>query len=173
MRHHALGRTGTTGRDDGHLHSRPTLAPGRRCAARMSDFARPIACRSSPRPPAKVAAVYADPREKAETELKEEGWHFPGAYDMSLPQMRELGLYISDPRSPRETDRPFAEPATFAINPDGNVQVVDISNAPFSRPDLAALLSGSKFVQEKQYPVRGTKAWRHDMPGARGSKSIA
>ncbi len=105
----------------------------------------------------KVAAVSADPREKAETEAKEEGWRFPVAYDMSLEQMRELGLYISDPRSPQETDRPFAEPAIFAINPDGNVQVVDISNAPFSRPDLASLLSGLKFVQEKQYPVRGTK----------------
>ena len=106
----------------------------------------------------KVAAVSADPREKAETEVKEEGWRFSVAYDMSLEQMRELGLYISDPRSPQETDRPFAEPAIFAINPDGNVQVVDISNAPFSRPDLASLLSGLKFIQQKQYPVRGTKA---------------
>jgi len=106
----------------------------------------------------KVAAVSADPREKAESEAKEEGWRFPVAYDMSLEQMRELGLYISDPRSPQETDRPFAEPATFAISPDGKVQVVDVSNAPFSRPDLASLLSGLKFVQEKQYPVRGTKA---------------
>jgi len=106
----------------------------------------------------KVAAVSADPREKAESEAKEEGWRFPVAYDMSLEQMRELGLYISDPRSPQETDRPFAEPATFAINPDGKVQVVDVSNAPFSRPDLASLLSGLKFVQEKQYPVRGSKA---------------
>ena len=105
-----------------------------------------------------VSVVSADPREKAETEGKEEGWRFPVAYDMSLDQMRELGLYISEPRSPQETDRPFAEPAVFAINPDGNVQVLDISNAPFSRPDLASLLSGLKFVQEKRYPVRGTKA---------------
>ena len=105
----------------------------------------------------KVTAVSADPREKAETEVKEEGWRFPVAYGMSLEQMRELGLYISDPRSPQETDRPFVEPAIFAVNPDGNVQVVDISNAPFSRPDLASLLSGLKFVQEKQYPIRGTR----------------
>ncbi len=104
----------------------------------------------------KVAAISADSREKAEPEVKEEGWRFPVAYDMSLGQMRELGIYISNPRSTQETDRPFAEPAIFVINPDGNVQVVDISNAPFSRPDLASLLSGLKFVQEKQYPVRGT-----------------
>lgn len=106
----------------------------------------------------KVGAVSADPREKAEAEVKEEGWRFPVAYDMSLEQMRQLGLYISDPRSPQETDRPFAEPAVFAVNPDGKVHVVDISNAPFSRPDLASLLSGLKFIQEKDYPIRGTKA---------------
>lgn len=105
-----------------------------------------------------VVAVSADPREKAETETEEEGWRFPVAYDLSLEQMRELGLYISEPRSPQETDRPFAEPATFAINPDGRVQVIEISNAPFARPDLAVLLSGLKFIQENQYPVRGTKA---------------
>ena len=103
----------------------------------------------------KVAAVSADPREKAETEVKEEGWRFPVAYDMSLPQTRELGLYISDAGSPQETDRPFAEPAAFAINPDGNEQVVDISNAPFSRPDLASLLSGLKFIRGKALPSPG------------------
>jgi len=94
----------------------------------------------------------------AETELKEEGWRLPLTCDMSRKQMRELGFCIFDPRSPQKTDRPFAQPATFAINPDGNVQAIDISNAPFARPDLAALLSGLKFIQEKQYPVRGTKA---------------
>lgn len=105
----------------------------------------------------KVAAVSADPREKAETQAQEEGWRLPVAYDMKIDQMRELGLYISDPRSPQETDRPFAEPAVFVVNPAGNVQVVDVSNAPFARPDLASLLSGLQFIQEKQYPIRGTK----------------
>ncbi len=65
-------------------------------------------------------------------------------------------LYTSEPRSPQETDRPFAEPGLFAINPEGKVQIIDISNAPFSRPDLAGILQGLKFVQEKQYPIRGT-----------------
>ena len=55
----------------------------------------------------RVGVVSADPRERAETEVKEEGWRFPVAYDMSLDQMRELGLYISDPRSPQKTDRPL------------------------------------------------------------------
>jgi len=72
--------------------------------------------------------------------------------------MRALGLYISAPRSPQETDRPFPEPALFVVNPQGNIQIIDISNAPFARPDLNGVLKGLKFIQEKQYPIRGTLA---------------
>ncbi len=104
----------------------------------------------------RLAVVSADPREKAEAQVAEGGLKLRVAYDMTREQMRRLGLYVSEPRSPQETDRPFAEPAVFAINPDGRVQVVDVSNAPFSRPDLASLLSGLKFIREKDYPVRGT-----------------
>ena len=103
----------------------------------------------------KVAVVSADPREKAESEAAEEHWRFPVAYGMTVPQMRDLGLYISEPRSAQETDRPFAEPAVFAINPEGKLQVVDVSNAPFARPDLGSLLAGLRFIQEKNYPIRG------------------
>jgi peroxiredoxin len=103
-----------------------------------------------------VMAVSADPREKAEADVAEQGWRFPVGYGLTKEQMRQLGLYISEPRSPQETDRPFAEPGLFAINPDGNIQIVDISNAPFSRPDISGILQGLKFVQEKQYPIRGT-----------------
>ncbi len=69
--------------------------------------------------------------------------------------MRELGLYVSDPRSPQETDRPFAEPGLFVINTAGLVQIVDISNAPFARPELKSLLQGIRFVMAKDYPIRG------------------
>lgn len=103
-----------------------------------------------------VMAVSADPKEKAEADVAEHGWRFPVGYGLTIDQMRQLGLYISEPRSPQETDRPFSEPGLFAINPEGKVQIVDISNAPFSRPDLAGVLNGLKFVQARQYPVRGT-----------------
>ncbi|MPZ37564.1 MAG: redoxin family protein [Rhizobiales bacterium] len=105
-----------------------------------------------------VIAASADPSEKAETEAAEEGWRFPIGYGLTLEQMRTLGLYISDPRSPQETDRPFAEPGLFVVNADGKVQVVDISNAPYARPDLAGLLSGIKNTREKNNPIRGTKS---------------
>jgi peroxiredoxin len=105
-----------------------------------------------------VAAVSADPKEKAEADQAEQGWRFPVGYGLVVEQMRLLGLYISDPRSPQETDRPFAEPGLFLVNPHGNVQIIDISNAPFARPDLQMILNGAKTIIEKSYPVRGTHA---------------
>lgn len=105
-----------------------------------------------------VIAVSADPREKAETEANEEKWRFSVGYDLSVDQMRALGLYISEPRSPQETDRPFPEPALFITNPEGKLQIVDVSNAPFARPELNSVLSGLKFIQERKYPIRGTLA---------------
>ncbi len=105
-----------------------------------------------------VAAVSADPKEKAETDVAEQGWRFPIGYGLTIEQMRTLGLYISNPRSTQETDRPFAEPGLYLINPQGNAQIIDVSNAPFARPDLQMILNGVKTIIEKNYPVRGTHA---------------
>jgi peroxiredoxin len=105
-----------------------------------------------------VLAASADPKEKAEADVAGEGWRFPVGYGLSMEQMRALGLYVSEPRSPQETDRPFAEPGLFVINPEGRVQITDISNAPFARPDLAGILNGIKLIQERNYPIRGTLA---------------
>lgn len=102
-----------------------------------------------------VSALSADPLDRARSEVEEEGWTLPVLAGLTGEQMRELGVYISSPRSPEETDRDFAEPAAFVINPAGDVQVVDISNAPFARPDLEGLLAGIRFVKSKDYPVRG------------------
>ena len=41
------------------------------------------------------------------------------------------------------------------INANGLLQVVDISNAPFARPDLAGLAKGLTFIRDKDYPIRG------------------
>jgi peroxiredoxin len=103
-----------------------------------------------------VTVASGDPKEKAEAEIVEEGWQFPVGYGLTPEQMRTLGLYISNPRSPEETDRQFPEPGLFVVNPDGKVQIVDISNAPWSRPDLTNILNGVKTIQERNYPIRGT-----------------
>jgi peroxiredoxin len=103
-----------------------------------------------------VVTVSGDPIEKAQAMIDETKVKFPVGWGLTVDQMNTLGLYVSDPRSPQETDRPFAEPGLFVVNAEGNIQLVDISNAPFARPDLQSLLGGLKFVRGNDYPVRGT-----------------
>ena len=107
-----------------------------------------------------VGAVSADPETKASDQIALGQPSYPVGYDLSLDQMHDLGLYVSDPRSAEETDQPFAEPGIFVVNADGQVQVTDISNAPFARPDLKTLLGGLRFIRnpENNYPIRGTRA---------------
>lgn len=105
-----------------------------------------------------VIAVSADPLDKAVADVAEFGWRFPVGVALSRDQMSTLGVYVSEPRSPQETDRPFPEPGVFVVNASNRLQIVDISNAPFARPDLAALLSGIRLVMERNYPIRGTLA---------------
>lgn len=100
-------------------------------------------------------ALSADPLERAQSETEEEGWIVPVLCGLSEAEMRTLGLYVSSPRTPDETDRNFSEPALFVVNPAGRVQIIDVSNAPFARPDPKSLLDGIRFVQAKGYPVRG------------------
>lgn len=106
-----------------------------------------------------IVVVSADTEEKATLQAKEKlGLEFKVGYDLSIEQMQKLGVYISHPRSPQETDRPFAEPGLFIVNEDFNLHVVDISNNPFVRPELDALLSGVNWIRnpENNYPIRGT-----------------
>ncbi|BDA49815.1 hypothetical protein COCOBI_14-4350 [Coccomyxa sp. Obi] len=110
-----------------------------------------------------VIAVSGDGRERAEaflealkatTETKEVT--FKIAYGLPLEEMLAWGLYVSEPRNIRETDQPFPEPALFLLNPDGEVIIIDYSNSPFARLDLRILVEGIRYIQENDYPVRGT-----------------
>ncbi len=105
----------------------------------------------------KLWAVSADPIERATEEATAEDWSINVLAGLSEDDMRTLGLFISSPRSPDETDRNFSEPAMFLIRPDGVVHSVDIASAPFYRPELDTLLQGIKFIQENNYPVRGVE----------------
>ena len=77
-------------------------------------------------------------------------------YSLSIKQMKKLGLYISNPSSPEETDRPFPEPGMFAVNAEGKTHLIDISNTPFNRSDLDELLETVDCIKENDYPIRGT-----------------
>ncbi len=103
-----------------------------------------------------VAAVSADTAEKAADDIAEYGWSFPVGCGLDEPTMHSLGLYVSDPLTPTETDRRFAEPAVFCLRPGGAVQIAAISNGPSARPDLEQLLDGMIFTIENDKPARGT-----------------
>lgn len=107
-----------------------------------------------------IVAVSADTQARAEEQIALITPKFDVGYGLSLMQMQQLGLYISDPRSEAESDRPFAEPGLFVVNDKGLVQILDISNAPFARPDFKTLLGGINFVRnpDNNYPIRGMHA---------------
>lgn len=109
-----------------------------------------------------VAAVSGDSSDQlARHREKLEVSSFPLFHSLSVEQMQQLGVYISDPRSPKETDHPFAEPALFIINEDGLLQVVDVSNNPFVRPELETLVRGLRWIRDpdNNYPIRGARPY--------------
>lgn len=103
-----------------------------------------------------VVVVSGDTQEKALADRAEFGWTFDLCYGLTVPQMRQLGMYVSEPLSEAETTDLFAEPGAFAIRPDGTLMLVDISNGPAARPDLDELLDGMTFNIKNNRPVRGT-----------------
>lgn len=103
-----------------------------------------------------IAVVSADTAEKAQADQDEFGWKFDIGYGLQEVQMATLGVYVSEPLTPSETDRRFAEPGTFVIRPDGSLVLIAISNGPSARPELAELLDGMIFTKENDRPPRGT-----------------
>ena len=104
-----------------------------------------------------ILFVSGDNAEKAKNFADEVGLNRPVAYDLSVAQMRQLGLYISEPR-PTETDRPFPEPGLFVVNEKGQAHIVDISNAPFVRPEPELIIRGITHIKRNDYPIRGMLA---------------
>ncbi|PMM03084.1 redoxin domain-containing protein [Vibrio breoganii] len=105
-----------------------------------------------------ILAVSGDAKHQLESHLEQLDISFPIAYGLTEEQMKQLGLYISLPRSEKETDHNFAEPGLFVVNEHGDLHVVDISNNPFVRPKLGALTRGLSWIKDpnNHYPIRGT-----------------
>lgn len=105
-----------------------------------------------------IVAVSADSVEQLQQHIESDlsDVSLPLYCDIQLQDMKRLGLYLSEPVNDSETDHTFAEPALFVIRPDSKVQLVDIANGPFIRPNISLLLKGLKFIRENDYPVRGT-----------------
>jgi len=105
-----------------------------------------------------VVAISADTEERALEQIPPLNLNYDVGYGLSIEEMQSLGLYISSPRSDLESDRPFAEPAAFVVNHEGEAQVICVSNIAFTRPELKELLRGLKYIRTpgKNYPTRGT-----------------
>ncbi|NIY82418.1 peroxiredoxin family protein [Vibrio hepatarius] len=105
-----------------------------------------------------VLAVSADSKQQLQKHVTQLDVSFPIAYGLSEQQMKELGLYISVPRSEQETDHNFSEPSLFVVNENGDLHVVDLANNPFIRPELGALTRGLAWIRDpnNHYPIRGT-----------------
>ena len=100
-------------------------------------------------------ALSTDPQERAEQAKKD--WNIgrlPLAYDLSIGQARNWGLYISS--SIREAEPAlFAEPGLFLIRPDRTLYAAWVQTTPFTRPSLDDLLSGIAYAVKHGYPARG------------------
>ena len=104
-----------------------------------------------------LIAISADTKSQLAGFMEKLEVSFPICHGLTIGQMQERGLYRSIPRSEKETDHPFPEPGVFVINEKGQVQIADISNNPFVRPELEALVSGIAWIKdpENNYPIRG------------------
>ncbi|WP_166422722.1 redoxin domain-containing protein [Paraglaciecola sp. 20A4] len=105
-----------------------------------------------------IVAVSADTVEQLNRKLDDVAAEYPVYAGLSMDYMKQLGLFVSDPRSDAETDHPFPEPGLFIINSDNKVQIIEIANSPFVRPDLNMLVSGLGYTRKNDYPIRGTKS---------------
>lgn len=107
-----------------------------------------------------VVAVSADSEARASAHMAEVMPKFDVAYGLSPDRMETLGLYISGPRNGMDVEAPFAEPGLFVLDENRVLQITDISNVPFARPDLTWIVKGIGFRRGpmKAAPVNGTYA---------------
>ena len=104
-----------------------------------------------------VAASMDTPGRAAKTAAEWDIGDLTIAHSMSEETAKSWGLWTTSSINDNENTI-FAEPGLFWVRPDGRLYLIDISNMPWARPDLAFLLSKAPFAIEKGYPARGTRA---------------
>lgn len=108
----------------------------------------------------KIVALSNDGEERAKQMAdKVKADHVKFAYDLSLPDARKWGLYVSAGRGKTsigiEEPDLFSEPGVFLIRPDGTLYYGAVQTMPFSRPPFQELLMAIDFAIDKSYPARG------------------
>jgi peroxiredoxin len=105
-----------------------------------------------------VIAVSMDPRDRAEQSAADWGLaRLTLGYGLTEAQARDWNLYLTDSIKPAETPV-FCEPGLFLVRPDGRLYLLNISNMPFARPDIASLPPKIAMATQNGYPARGTRA---------------
>lgn len=106
-----------------------------------------------------VDLVFASMNDQAKAEQAKAEWDIKSkvAYSMTEEQAKSLGLYVSNAMVGSSEPAVFSEAGMFMLNKEGVLQFVDVSNAPFLRPDLTNFMNGLKYVLAKSYPIRGTR----------------
>lgn len=105
-----------------------------------------------------VIAVSMDPKDRAEKAAAD--WGLEGltlGYGLTEAQARDWGLYLTDSIKDTETTV-FSEPGLFLIDKAGKFYLINISNMPFARPDIAGLPAKIAFAMQNGYPARGARA---------------
>lgn len=79
----------------------------------------------------------------------------PVGYGLPISTARAWGLAISESIAEKEPPW-FSEPGVFLVRPDATLYMSSIQTTTFGRAAFDDILSGIRFVIEKQYPPRGT-----------------
>lgn len=105
-----------------------------------------------------LIAVSMDGEERAAKAKQEWGLtDLTVGYGLTEADARAWGLYVSG--AIKETEaKTFSEPGLFWVRPNGDLYLLDVSNMPFARPDLAFLLGKVPMAVDNGYPARGTLA---------------
>ncbi|AUH35301.1 peroxiredoxin-like family protein [Paracoccus tegillarcae] len=81
------------------------------------------------------------------------------AYDLSLQQAREWGLYLSAGRGKTsigiEEPELFSEPGVFILREDQTLYYGSVQTMPFVRPHFADFMGALDFTTANDYPARG------------------
>jgi peroxiredoxin len=77
------------------------------------------------------------------------------AHGLSEDAARTWGLFLSTGLNEHEPAL-FNEPGIVVLDADDTVYWTSVSSMPFARPPLDDVLGGLSFVQQKDYPARGT-----------------
>uniref|UniRef100_A0A7S0SX14 Thioredoxin domain-containing protein n=1 Tax=Chromulina nebulosa TaxID=96789 RepID=A0A7S0SX14_9STRA len=96
----------------------------------------------------KVIAVSADPVDVTKEFVAKKGYTFPFASNLTVDNIRQLGLYLSDPTNYIPQTYSFSEPAYFLVEEDNSIRYVDVSSHPFGgRVNVDYLVNGYKWVK--------------------------